>query len=91
MQKSGLSDESLPDWWQWPLEFTAHLFKRMLDRGFSETDLRVMLEGAMSYRPDVEPGRWVIEANHDGRAWEVVVEPDELSALLVVVTAYPLG
>jgi len=27
-----------PEWWGWELEFTSHLLKRMIDRGFSEAD-----------------------------------------------------
>jgi hypothetical protein len=62
----------------------------MLDRRFSETDLRTMLEEARHFRPGIQPGRWVIEA-HDARgSWEVIVEPDETLRLLVVITAYPL-
>jgi hypothetical protein len=29
-----------PEWWEWELELTAHLEKRMLDRDFNEIDLR---------------------------------------------------
>ncbi len=32
-----------PEWWDWELELSLPLFKRMPDRGFSELDLRVML------------------------------------------------
>jgi hypothetical protein len=49
-----------------------------------------MLERAARYRDDVVEGRWVIEARHRGRAWEVIVEPDRERLLLVVVTAYPV-
>ena len=62
----------------------------MLDRGFSEVDLREMLELADGYRRDIIEGRWVIEARHHRKAWEVIVEPDTAAKLLVVVTAYPL-
>lgn len=62
----------------------------MLDRGFSETDLRAMLEEAHGFRPDVEAGRWVIDVRHVRRPWEVIVEPDETLRLLVVITAYPV-
>jgi hypothetical protein len=34
--------------------------------------------------------RWVIQTRHDEHAWEVIVEPDGVSKLLVVVTAYPV-
>ena len=85
------SDRDWPVWWHWPLEFTPHLMKRMVDRDFTEVDLRTMLEEAGGFVPDVEPGRWIIEASHGGRAWHVIVEPDETLKLLVIVTAYPLG
>ena len=65
-----------------------HLLKRMKDRGFNEGDVRAMLEDATDLRPSHEPGRFVIECHHDGRPWEVVVEPDADDELLVVVTAY---
>ena len=68
-----------------------HLLKRMIDRSFSETDLREMTERANGYRPDVQEGRWIIETTHDGKAWEVVVEPEPAEQILVVVTAYAVG
>jgi hypothetical protein len=62
----------------------------MGDRRFTEVDLRRMLERAFGYREDVVDGRWVIEARHRRRMWEVIVEPDRERQLLVVVTAYPV-
>jgi hypothetical protein len=62
----------------------------MLDRGFNETHLRAMLEHGTGYRADEVPGRWLISCTHAGRAWEVVVEPDDAARLVVVVTAYAL-
>lgn len=79
-----------PDWWEWELEFTSHLEKRMEDRDFTELDLRAMLERAESYRPSVEAGRWMISTRHRGAEWAVVVEPDSNAHLLVIVTAYPV-
>jgi len=79
-----------PDWWDWELELSPHLLKRMSDRRFTEIDLRRMLERARGYREDVAEGRWVIETRHHGRPWEVIVEPDREQQLLVVVTAYPV-
>jgi len=79
-----------PEWWEWELELTAHLEKRMLDRDFNEIDLRAMLERATGYRSDVVQGRWVIDTRHRRRKWEIIVEPDEPVELLVVVTAYPV-
>lgn len=80
----------LPEWWNWELEFTSHLEKRMSDRGFSEIDLRIMLENTTGYAEDIVEGRWTIRAKHQRRKWEIIVEPDFEEKLLVVVTAYPV-
>ena len=77
-----------PDWWEWELELSSHLFKRMAERDFSEIELRRMLSVASSFRADVVPGRWIIETRHRRKAWEVIVEPDSDAQVLVVVTAY---
>lgn len=77
-----------PEWWDWELELSPHLFKRMADRRFSELDLRTMLARPRGYRPDIVEGRWVIVAAYRRRTWEVVVEPDAERRHLVVVTAY---
>jgi hypothetical protein len=61
----------------------------MVDREFTELDLRAMLERALGYRKDVVPGRWVISVKRGRDPWEVIVEPDDSLKLLVVVTAYP--
>ncbi len=79
-----------PAWWDWELELPPHVLKRMVDRGFTEVDLRQMLEDASSFRPDVEEGRWVIVSRHRRRSWEIIVEPDEAEQVLVVITAYPV-
>jgi hypothetical protein len=60
----------------------------MVDRQFTEVDLRQML--ASSLRPDVDEGRWIIASRHHRRAWEIIVEPDEAEHVLVVITAYPV-
>jgi hypothetical protein len=60
----------------------------MLDRGFSETDLRTMLEDATGYHEDFEPGRCVIETRHGGQTWHVIVEPLVADKVLLVVTAF---
>ena len=78
-----------PKWWEWELELSPHLFKRMLDRRFSELDLRSMLEHSRGYRPGVVEGRWVIVTSRRRRTWEVIVEPDFHARRLVIVTAYP--
>jgi len=79
-----------PEWWEWELEFTSHLLKRMVDRGFSEIDLRSMMQSAMSLREDEEPGRWIVQGMHGSREWEIIVEPDVVERILVVITAYPV-
>lgn len=79
-----------PRWWEWDLELSSHLFKRMADRGFNEIDVRRMLSVASAIRPDVVPGRWVAATRHRRAEWEVIVEPDADGQLLVVITAYPI-
>ena len=77
-----------PDWWEWELELTPHVERRMEIRDFSEVSLRDMLQCAVGYRPDFVEGRYLIETTFRNRRWEVIVEPDEIDHLLVVVTAY---
>lgn len=60
----------------------------MEERGFTEVELRAMLQRAMGHRPNHVEGRHVIETTHDARASEVIVEPDAGDRLLVVITAY---
>jgi len=79
-----------PEWWEWELELSPHLLKRMVDRGFSETDLRSMMHAAAGCQEADQPGRWVVATTHGGRSWEVIVEPDSEDRLLVVITAYPV-
>jgi hypothetical protein len=63
----------------------------MLDRGFTEVELREMLEEAESYEPDIVEGRFVVETRHRRKRWQVIVEPDTVARRLVVVTAYAAG
>ena len=84
-------DQEWPVWWHWPLEFTPHLLKRMVDRDFTEVDLRTMLEEATGIDADVEPGRWIVETSLENRAWHVIVEPDKILEILVVITAFSVG
>ena len=62
----------------------------MEDRGFSEVELRIMIQEATGLRPSVEAGRWIATVIHDSESWEIVVEPDRQHHLIVVVTAYPV-
>jgi hypothetical protein len=79
-----------PAWWEWELELSSHLFKRMADRDFSEVELRRMLSDASRLRPDIVPDRWIVETRQGRARWEVIVEPDPDAQLLVVLTAYPI-
>ena len=55
-----------PNWWTWELELSPHLLKRMVDRSFSETDLRAMMEGATDVREKQnDAGRWIVRTTHD--------------------------
>ena len=80
-----------PEWCEGELELTPHLLKRMDDRGFSEVDLRLMLEHARDTRADLVEGRHIVETRLRGGPWEVIVEPDEMDQLLVVVSARALA
>jgi hypothetical protein len=62
----------------------------MVDRGFTELELRLMMNRAGSLRRDVVPGRWVAVTRHRKRRWEVVIEPDDDAQRIVVITAYPV-
>ncbi len=70
------------------VELTPHLLKRMIDRDFSEVDLRIMLDDAREIEPEPE-GRYRIVTQRDTRIWEVIVEPDFTDQVLLVITAYP--
>jgi hypothetical protein len=83
--------ETWPEWWEWELELTPHIEKRMTDRDFSEVDLRLMLQNTSNCEPDIIKGRWSIWTTRNRRPWRVIVEPDHDRRLLVVVTAYPLS
>lgn len=79
-----------PDWWDWELELTPHLLKRMIDRGFNETDLREMLGSATGCSPDLVAGRFDVSARFRGSDWVVAVEPGMLSRRLIAKAAYKL-
>ncbi len=78
-----------PSWWEWDLGFTAHVEARMEERGFSEIELRTMLDNASKLVPARRLGRWIIHTRHAGHPWFVVVEPDLDEKILMIVTAYP--
>jgi hypothetical protein len=80
--------ENPPQWWTFELELCEHLEDRMIDRFFTETDLRIMIADADGIRVGSRVGRWIIETTHMADPWEVVVEPDERDKVIVVITAY---
>ncbi len=80
-----------PSWWEWELGFTAHVEARMEERGFSEIELRTMLDSASKLIPARRPGRWLIHTRRARHPWVVVVEPDLDDKILMIVTAYPEG
>jgi hypothetical protein len=61
----------------------------MIDRQFTEVDLRRMLEQTSRFDPDAIEGRWVITTFHAQRRWEVIVEPEPERLILVIITAFP--
>jgi hypothetical protein len=63
----------------------------MVDRGFTEVELRRMLQHASKLRRDIIPERWVAVARHKGKSWEIILAPDFDSEVTVVITAYPLS
>jgi len=77
-----------PEWLDWELELSPHLFRRMIDRRFNEVDIRTMLEEISSIDVDSVPGRWQLACRYENNDWIVVVEPDAAFERLVVVTAF---
>jgi hypothetical protein len=80
--------EDGPDWWRFDLELSLHVEERMIDRSFSEVELRLMMENPNGRRFGGSVGRLIVETVHLGEAWEVVAEPDELEQVVIVITAY---
>lgn len=80
-----------PEWLEWALVFLPHVEERMEERGFTEVDVRMMLEEATTVTPSRREGRWLVPGRLGGRAWVVVVEPEPLERVTYVVTAYPRG
>jgi hypothetical protein len=72
---------TFPEWWDWELELTPHIEKRMEDRGFNEVELRQVLERAAGFRDDVADGRFVIEARFQGRSGRWLSSPTKWSIL----------
>jgi hypothetical protein len=68
-----------------------HLLDRMVDRGFTEVDLRAMLGEGIDMTHDIVPGRWVVDTRFRTRPWEVIVEPLHDERIVLVITAYPVS
>lgn len=77
-----------PDWWDYDLELSPHLLDRMIDRGFSEVDLRIMIENCDTIEAASRSDRWILGTMHSGDRWVVIVEPDTHDQVTVVITAY---
>lgn len=80
-----------PVWWDWEIELSVHVLKRMVERRFSEVDLRRMMDSALNCYRARQAGRWIVEARHGRRSWRIILEPDLERELIVVVTAYPVN
>jgi hypothetical protein len=48
--------EKPPDWWDFELELSPHLEDRMIDRGFSEADLRLLSKSRRTSASARRPG-----------------------------------
>ena len=79
-----------PIWWDWELEISPHVEKRMEEREFTEIDLRDMMQRAQACDSDEIEGRYVIQTRRQQHNWKIIVEPDEIDHLLVVITAFPI-
>ena len=80
-----------PQWWEWDLEFTPHIRKRMVQRNFNDIAVREMLDTCRQILPGSEPNRWTVESTYRGSEWHIIVEPDPTSETIVIITAYPIG
>ncbi len=82
---------NFPPWWSWELELSLHVLRRMIDRDFSETELRTMLDDAFDISPNKEPGRWTVTTRHDGNNWKVILEPLDQERIIRVITAFQIA
>jgi len=78
----------LPVWWDWPLALTLHAEFRMQERGLGEVQLRTLLEGADRVYPTGRRDRWKVLARLRGVRWTVVLEPDEATRTVLVITVF---
>ena len=57
-ERGGFTVMKRPEWWDWESRLSAHLLDRMLDRVFSEVDLRLMIENATAVHGSGSHSRW---------------------------------
>ena len=69
------------------MEISSHCLKRMSDRGFTEADLRAMIDDAESVELQAH-GTYIVVTQSEQVRWEVIVKPDEKKQVIIVVTAY---
>jgi hypothetical protein len=79
-----------PDWWNWDIELNSHVLKRMADRNFNETELRLMLEDATQWI-EQSHGKWIVSCRLNSAAWEAIVRPDKAECCIVVATFYAVS
>lgn len=77
-----------PPWWDWELRFIDHAHDSMALRGFTEIEIRRMMEHATSYRRDPIEGRWKVETRYQRKQWCVIVEPIPERQVLEVITVF---
>jgi len=78
-----------PPWWNWEIDLWTHLEEKMEERGFTEVDLRRMLEYAAEYRR-VERVVGSSQLGIGGGTGKslINVQPEPDREILGVVTAY---
>lgn len=80
-----------PDWWDWEIELTPHVEKRMTQRGFNELALRGMIQRARGLAQDTNTGHYVVDTTLRGARWAVIVEPDPDTHTVIIITAYTVS
>jgi len=62
-----------PDWWDWEIELTPHLQKRMERSRLQRGRPPAHVERARGHRADIVEGRVVIETERKRARWEVII------------------
>jgi hypothetical protein len=68
-----------PDWWEWELELSSHVLKRIRDRAISEIDLRQMMEMGKGLRRDDDSGRCIVRPSTNPGAGRSSWNPIQLN------------